>query len=87
MPAILLAVTGTDPQPWAEALRALAPRRDIRLWPDGVGEGPAAVPECSVDEEAGGRQLLGGDEQGMLGGAADGGGCRVVGPAGCAPPA
>ena len=34
MPAILLAVTGTDPQPWADRLRALAPQRDIRLWPD-----------------------------------------------------
>src|SRR5439155_22268980 len=34
MLAILLAVTGTDPQPWAARLRALAPQRDIRLWPD-----------------------------------------------------
>src|SRR5256886_8180481 len=34
MPAILLAVTGTDPQPWSDRLRALAPQRDIRLWPD-----------------------------------------------------
>src|SRR5438094_1880371 len=40
MPAILLAVTGTDPQPWSDRLRALAPQRDIRLWPD---HAPAAI--------------------------------------------
>jgi glyoxylate/hydroxypyruvate reductase A len=39
MAAILVAVTGMDPRPWAERLRALAPRRDIRLWPQ---EGGAA---------------------------------------------
>jgi glyoxylate/hydroxypyruvate reductase len=33
MAAILLAVTGLDPKPWAERLRALAPQRDVRLWP------------------------------------------------------
>src|SRR6266566_1974036 len=38
MSAILLAVTGTDPQPWEARLRALAPQRDIRLWPDRLGE-------------------------------------------------
>jgi glyoxylate/hydroxypyruvate reductase A len=38
MPAILLAVTGIDPQPWEERWRALAPRRDVRLWPDRLGE-------------------------------------------------
>ncbi len=37
MPAILLAVSGTDPQPWEARLRALAPQRDIRLWPDRLG--------------------------------------------------
>src|SRR5262249_61947478 len=42
MPAILLAVTGLDPQPWQERLRALAPRRDIRLWPQRVGD-PADI--------------------------------------------
>jgi glyoxylate/hydroxypyruvate reductase len=42
MPAILLAVTGLDPQPWEERLRALAPRRDIRLWPQRLGD-PADV--------------------------------------------
>ena len=33
MGAILLAVTGLDPKPWAERLRMLAPKRDVRLWP------------------------------------------------------
>jgi glyoxylate/hydroxypyruvate reductase A len=42
MPAILLAVTGVDPQPWEERLRALAPRRDIHLWPQRPGD-PADV--------------------------------------------
>jgi hypothetical protein len=37
MPAILLAVSGTDPQPWEARLRALAPQRDTRLWPDRLG--------------------------------------------------
>ena len=38
MPAILLAVTGIDPKGWEERLRALAPHRDIRLWPGRVGD-------------------------------------------------
>jgi glyoxylate/hydroxypyruvate reductase A len=38
MPAILLAVTGLDPQPWEERMRALAPQRDIRLWPHRLGD-------------------------------------------------
>jgi glyoxylate/hydroxypyruvate reductase len=42
MPAILLAVTGIDPQPWEERLRALAPQRDVRLWPERLGD-PADV--------------------------------------------
>jgi glyoxylate/hydroxypyruvate reductase A len=42
MPAILLAITGTDPQPWEARLRALAPQRDVRLWPDRLGE-PADI--------------------------------------------
>jgi glyoxylate/hydroxypyruvate reductase len=33
MGAILLAVTGLDPTPWADRLRTLAPNRDVRLWP------------------------------------------------------
>jgi glyoxylate/hydroxypyruvate reductase len=42
MPAILLAVTGLDPQPWEERIRALAPQRDIRLWPQRLGD-PADI--------------------------------------------
>src|SRR6266478_4851219 len=42
MPAILLAVTGLDPQPWEERLRALAPQRDVRLWPERLGD-PADI--------------------------------------------
>src|SRR5215475_4334577 len=42
MSAILLAVTGIDPQPWEERMRALAPQRDIRLWPQRLGD-PADV--------------------------------------------
>src|SRR5262247_1305523 len=42
MPAILLAVTGLDPRPWEERLRALAPQRDIRLWPQRLGD-PADI--------------------------------------------
>src|ERR1700720_4177172 len=42
VPAILLAVTGVDPQPWEERLRALAPGRDIYLWPQRPGD-PADV--------------------------------------------
>ena len=42
MPAILLAVTGLDPQPWEQRLRALAPQRDIYLWPQRLGD-PAEV--------------------------------------------
>jgi glyoxylate/hydroxypyruvate reductase A len=42
MPAILLAVTGLDPQPWEERMRALAPQRDIYLWPQRPGD-PADI--------------------------------------------
>ena len=42
MGAILLAVTGLDPDAWEERFRALAPRRDIRLWPQRLGD-PAEV--------------------------------------------
>jgi glyoxylate/hydroxypyruvate reductase A len=47
MPAILLAVTGTDPQPWEERLRALAPQRDIRLWPDRLGDAADIAYACA----------------------------------------
>jgi glyoxylate/hydroxypyruvate reductase A len=41
MGAILLAVTGLDPKSWEARFRALAPRRDIRIWPE-LGD-PAAI--------------------------------------------
>jgi glyoxylate/hydroxypyruvate reductase len=42
MRAILIAVTGIDPAPWEARLRALAPDRDVRVWPDRVGS-PADI--------------------------------------------
>jgi glyoxylate/hydroxypyruvate reductase len=47
MPAILLAVTGLDPQPWEERLRALAPRRDIQLWPERLGDPTDVAYACA----------------------------------------
>jgi glyoxylate/hydroxypyruvate reductase A len=40
--ALLLAITGWQPEAWFERFRAIAPERDIRLWPDHVGE-PADI--------------------------------------------
>src|SRR5262249_12930505 len=40
--ALLLAITGWDPQGWFERFSALAPERDVRLWPDQVGD-PADI--------------------------------------------
>jgi glyoxylate/hydroxypyruvate reductase A len=37
MSAILLAITGWDPQEWNARFRSLASGRDIRLWPDRIG--------------------------------------------------
>jgi glyoxylate/hydroxypyruvate reductase A len=42
MSAILLAVTGLDARSWEARFRALAPRRDIRLWPERLGD-PADI--------------------------------------------
>jgi glyoxylate/hydroxypyruvate reductase len=42
MSAILLAITAWDPAGWDARFRALAPDRDIRLWPDRVGD-PADI--------------------------------------------
>jgi hypothetical protein len=47
MGAILLAVTGLDPKPWEERFRALAPRRDIRVWPERVGESGEVAYACA----------------------------------------
>lgn len=38
MAAILLAVTGLDPHLWEECFRTLAPTRDIRSWPERIGD-------------------------------------------------
>jgi glyoxylate/hydroxypyruvate reductase len=38
MSAILLAITRWDPNGWAERFRALSPGREVRLWPDYVGD-------------------------------------------------
>jgi glyoxylate/hydroxypyruvate reductase len=38
MNAILLAVTTTNPQSWERRFRTLAPQRDLRVWPDRVGD-------------------------------------------------
>jgi glyoxylate/hydroxypyruvate reductase len=42
MAAILLAITGWDPQVWAERFRLLAPSRDLRVWPEHIGD-PADI--------------------------------------------
>jgi glyoxylate/hydroxypyruvate reductase A len=44
MSAILLAMTGAgwDPTEWRARFLALAPRREVRIWPDGAGD-PAEV--------------------------------------------
>jgi glyoxylate/hydroxypyruvate reductase A len=42
MSALLLVITGWDPAPWERRFRAAAPRRDIRLWPDRIGD-PADI--------------------------------------------
>jgi glyoxylate/hydroxypyruvate reductase A len=38
MTAVLLAMTGLDPRGWEERLRALSPDRDIRVWPQRLGD-------------------------------------------------
>jgi glyoxylate/hydroxypyruvate reductase A len=52
-PAILLAITGWDPQGWNERFRALAPDRDIRLWPDRVGDPADVAYACAWKPPAG----------------------------------
>jgi glyoxylate/hydroxypyruvate reductase A len=45
--AILLAVTSWDPKEWDQRFRALAPGRDIRLWPDRIGNRSEIVHACA----------------------------------------
>ena len=42
MAAILLAISGWDREAWEACFRALAPERDIRVWPDRIGD-PAGI--------------------------------------------
>ena len=45
--AILLAFDGPGADQWAEVLRAQAPDRDLRVWPDAVGD-PADIAVACV---------------------------------------
>ena len=49
MSAILVAILDSNPKAWGEEFRTLAPTRDIRLWPDGVGD-PADIAYACVWE-------------------------------------
>ena len=42
MSAVALVITGFDPAPWQARFRTAAPGRDIRLWPDHIGN-PADI--------------------------------------------
>ena len=44
--AIMVAVTGWDPGPWFERFRSFAPDRDIRLWPDQMGDSADIAYAC-----------------------------------------
>jgi glyoxylate/hydroxypyruvate reductase len=45
--AILLAITGWNPADWDSRLRAAAPARDVRSWPDRVGEKADVAYACT----------------------------------------
>jgi len=53
MAAILLAITGWDPQIWAERFRLLAPARDLRVWPAHVGDPTDIAYVCAWRPPAG----------------------------------
>lgn len=53
MSALLLAITGMDAARWEAQFRALAPERDIRLWPDRVGDKAAIRYACAWKPPAG----------------------------------
>jgi glyoxylate/hydroxypyruvate reductase A len=46
MSAILLVITGWDPNEWDARFRTLARQRDIRLWPDRIGDPADIVYAC-----------------------------------------
>src|SRR5262249_57122610 len=45
--AILLAITGWDPNEWDSRLRAAAPARDVRCWPDRIGDKADVAYACT----------------------------------------
>jgi glyoxylate/hydroxypyruvate reductase len=45
--AILLAITGWNPQDWDTRLRAAAPERDVRSWPDRIGSKADVAYACA----------------------------------------
>jgi glyoxylate/hydroxypyruvate reductase A len=51
--AILLAITGWDPTGWATRFRALAPQRDIRMWPERMGNTADIAYACAWKPPAG----------------------------------
>src|SRR5262249_44829028 len=53
MSAILLAITSWNPQGWDERFRALATGRDIRTWPDRVGDPAEIAYVCAWKPPAG----------------------------------
>jgi len=46
MGAILLAVTGIDRKGWERQFRALAPHRDLRIWPERIGDSAEVAYAC-----------------------------------------
>jgi glyoxylate/hydroxypyruvate reductase len=51
--AIALMITGWDCAPWLARFRALAPNRDIRLWPDNIGNPDDVAYACVWKPPAG----------------------------------
>src|SRR5262245_7098495 len=46
MDAILLAVTGIDPEPWERRFQAFVPACDLRVWPERLGDPAEVVYAC-----------------------------------------
>jgi glyoxylate/hydroxypyruvate reductase A len=47
MNALALVIAGWDTKPWEERFRALAPKRDLRLWPDRLGNAADIAYACA----------------------------------------